>query len=220
MRATRDPWATHCCAAADPVCGSGRRRHGDLAVRPSGAARRCYRRAESGGARRPLGIVLGLTVDLRRSRSSASRRSSTASAWGRTRCVTSRSSVLDRSAAWRLLIPRARPSPRAPARRAVRALARSSRGDGFRSGLLVGGALGFVYTPCAGPILAAVITDERSRAAARWSSGLAYALGTGLMLLVLALGGRRVLDRLRGGGRALTPSSAHSARSSWSPRRS
>ena len=24
-----------------------------------------------------------------------------------------------------------------------------SRGDGFRSGLLVGGALGFVYTPCA-----------------------------------------------------------------------
>ena len=34
----------------------------------------------------------------------------------------------------------------------------SSTGDGFRSGLLVGAALGFVYTPCAGPILAAVIS--------------------------------------------------------------
>ena len=76
-----------------------------------------------------------------------------------------------------------------------------SGGDGFASGLLVGGALGFVYTPCAGPILAAVITvsaaSERAVAV-----GLAYALGTGLMLLALALGGRRVLDRLRASGRA------------------
>jgi len=32
-----------------------------------------------------------------------------------------------------------------------------SRGDGFVSGLAVGGALGFAYAPCAGPILAAVI---------------------------------------------------------------
>src|ERR1700749_2539217 len=36
------------------------------------------------------------------------------------------------------------------------ALGPRSRGEGFRSGLLVGAALGFVYTPCAGPILAAV----------------------------------------------------------------
>src|ERR1700704_3484536 len=36
--------------------------------------------------------------------------------------------------------------------------ARLARGDGFRSGLLVGATLGFVYTPCAGPILAAVIS--------------------------------------------------------------
>src|SRR6478672_2420430 len=32
------------------------------------------------------------------------------------------------------------------------------RGDGFGSGLLVGAALGLVYTPCASPILAAVIS--------------------------------------------------------------
>jgi cytochrome c biogenesis protein CcdA len=33
-----------------------------------------------------------------------------------------------------------------------------SDADGFWSGLPVGGALGFVYAPCAGPILAAVIS--------------------------------------------------------------
>src|SRR3954452_15562806 len=32
-----------------------------------------------------------------------------------------------------------------------------SNGEGFWSGLAVGGALGFVYAPCAGPILAAVV---------------------------------------------------------------
>jgi cytochrome c biogenesis protein CcdA len=32
------------------------------------------------------------------------------------------------------------------------------RGDGFGSGLVVGASLGFVYAPCAGPILAGVIT--------------------------------------------------------------
>src|SRR3954453_9720909 len=37
------------------------------------------------------------------------------------------------------------------------ALGPRTRGDGFVSGLGVGGALGFVYAPCAGPILAAVI---------------------------------------------------------------
>ncbi|HXR29433.1 MAG TPA: cytochrome c biogenesis protein CcdA [Solirubrobacteraceae bacterium] len=77
-----------------------------------------------------------------------------------------------------------------------------SRGDGFFSGLVVGGALGFVYTPCAGPILAAVITVSAASGRAV-AVGLAYALGTGLMLLALALGGRRILDRLRRSGRAL-----------------
>ena len=31
-------------------------------------------------------------------------------------------------------------------------------GSGFWSGLAVGGALGFVYAPCAGPVLAAVVS--------------------------------------------------------------
>jgi len=76
------------------------------------------------------------------------------------------------------------------------------RGDGFASGLLVGGALGFVYTPCAGPILTAVISVSAASGRAV-AVGIAYALGTGLVLLALALGGRRILDRLRGARRTL-----------------
>jgi cytochrome c biogenesis protein CcdA/thiol-disulfide isomerase/thioredoxin len=75
-----------------------------------------------------------------------------------------------------------------------------SGGDGFASGLLVGAALGFVYTPCAGPILAAVISvsaaSGRSIAVA-----LAYSLGSAAMLLALALGGRALFDRIRSAGR-------------------
>ena len=78
-----------------------------------------------------------------------------------------------------------------------------ARGDGFASGLLVGGALGFVYTPCAGPILAAVISVSAASGRAV-AVGLAYAAGTGLMLLALALGGRRILDRMRRAGRAVS----------------
>jgi cytochrome c biogenesis protein CcdA/thiol-disulfide isomerase/thioredoxin len=71
------------------------------------------------------------------------------------------------------------------------------RGDGFVSGLGVGGALGFVYAPCAGPILAAVIAV--SAASGRTVAvGAAYALGSAAVLFALALGGRRVLGSLRG----------------------
>src|SRR6476646_8124427 len=57
-----------------------------------------------------------------------------------------------------------------------------SRGDGFASGLLVGGALGFASTPCAGPILAAVISV--SAASGRTVTvALAYTLGSALVLL-------------------------------------
>ncbi len=80
------------------------------------------------------------------------------------------------------------------------ALGPRTRGDGFASGLVVGAALGFVYTPCAGPILAAVISvsavSGRSLAVA-----IAYAVGTGAMLLALTLGGRALFDRVRRAGR-------------------
>jgi cytochrome c biogenesis protein CcdA/thiol-disulfide isomerase/thioredoxin len=73
-------------------------------------------------------------------------------------------------------------------------------GDGFRSGLLVGAALGFVYTPCAGPILAAVISV--SAASGRTVLvAIAYSLGSAAVLLGLTLGGRKLFDRVRAAGR-------------------
>src|SRR5688500_12969449 len=41
--------------------------------------------------------------------------------------------------------------------RLVRTPPAAARGDGFRSGLVLGASLGLVYAPCAGPILAAVV---------------------------------------------------------------
>jgi cytochrome c biogenesis protein CcdA/thiol-disulfide isomerase/thioredoxin len=78
-----------------------------------------------------------------------------------------------------------------------------SGGQGFWSGLPVGGALGFVYAPCAGPILAAVISVSASQGTtARLAAvGVAYGLGSAVVLLTLALGGRRVIARVRRGGR-------------------
>jgi len=79
------------------------------------------------------------------------------------------------------------------------------RGDaqGFWSGLPVGGALGFVYAPCAGPILAAVISVSASSGATGKivAVGIAYGLGSALVLLGFALGGRRLMDGVRRGGR-------------------
>src|SRR3954465_4594256 len=63
-----------------------------------------------------------------------------------------------------------------------------STGDGFWSGLGVGAALGFVYAPCAGPVLAAVIAV--SAASGRTLLvGASYAAGSAVVLLVLARGG-------------------------------
>ena len=82
------------------------------------------------------------------------------------------------------------------------------RGDaqGFWSGLPVGGALGFVYAPCAGPILAADISVSASSGTTGRivAVGIAYGLGSALVLLGLALGGRRLIDRVRRGGRGAT----------------
>ncbi len=66
--------------------------------------------------------------------------------------------------------------------------------EGFWSGLLVGGGLGFVYAPCAGPILAGVITASASQTftAGRLSVALAYGIGSAVVLYALMLGGRRL----------------------------
>ncbi len=71
-------------------------------------------------------------------------------------------------------------------------------GDGFWSGVAVGGSLGFVYAPCAGPILAGVITVSASQSftAGRLAVALSYGIGSAAVLYFLMLGGRRVIAPL------------------------
>jgi cytochrome c biogenesis protein CcdA/thiol-disulfide isomerase/thioredoxin len=86
-------------------------------------------------------------------------------------------------------------APRAPAR---------ASGDGFGSGVLLGLSLGFVYAPCAGPILAGVITVSASQdfTAGRLAVAFAYSAGSAVVLYALMLGGRRLSAPLarRSGG--------------------
>src|SRR4051794_10933276 len=76
--------------------------------------------------------------------------------------------------------------------------ARLPTADGFWSGLVLGGGLGFVYAPCAGPILAGVITASASQmfSAGRLEVALAYGIGSAAALYVLLLGGRKLTRRL------------------------
>jgi cytochrome c biogenesis protein CcdA/thiol-disulfide isomerase/thioredoxin len=76
-------------------------------------------------------------------------------------------------------------APRAPAGRG---------GDGFGSGVLLGASLGLVYAPCAGPILAGVITVSAAQSftIGRLAVAAAYSLGTAVVLYGLMLGGRRL----------------------------
>jgi cytochrome c biogenesis protein CcdA len=78
--------------------------------------------------------------------------------------------------------------------------------SGFWSGILVGGALGFLYAPCAGPILAAVISVSATQGTSTdlVLLALAYGAGSAAVLLLLAFGGRRVVERVRRAGHGPT----------------
>jgi cytochrome c biogenesis protein CcdA/thiol-disulfide isomerase/thioredoxin len=71
-------------------------------------------------------------------------------------------------------------------------------GEGFWSGVAVGASLGFVYAPCAGPILAGVITVSASQpfTAGRLAVALSYGIGSAAVLYLLMLGGRRAISPL------------------------
>src|SRR4051794_9680788 len=100
-----------------------------------------------------------------------------------------------------LLVPALAARLEAPLSRLAR-FGPKSTGDGFWSGLTVGAALGFVYAPCAGPILAAVISVSAATGRTLLIA-IAYAAGSAAVLLALALGGRRLLAPLRRGGHTL-----------------
>jgi cytochrome c biogenesis protein CcdA/thiol-disulfide isomerase/thioredoxin len=79
--------------------------------------------------------------------------------------------------------------------RPFQALGRRQPGD-VGGGFFLGVALGLLFTPCAGPIIAAVAVvaaTERFSATAVFVT-LAYAVGAGLVLLGLALAARRGLN--------------------------
>jgi len=73
----------------------------------------------------------------------------------------------------------------------------SPRSNGFAGGVLVGISLGLLWTPCVGPILASVITlaitSQVSLAAVFIT--LAYALGTGIPMLIITYSGRELLTK-------------------------
>jgi cytochrome c biogenesis protein CcdA/thiol-disulfide isomerase/thioredoxin len=69
-----------------------------------------------------------------------------------------------------------------------------AEGDGFWPGVGLGCSLGVLYAPCAGPILAAVLTASASQPfnTGRLAVVFAYALGSAIVLYLLMLGGRRL----------------------------
>jgi len=78
-------------------------------------------------------------------------------------------------------------------------------GEGFWSGTAVGSSLGLVYAPCAGPILAGVITVSAAQTftVGRLAVALSYGLGSAFVLYLLMVGGRRVVAPLRSRGNGL-----------------
>jgi cytochrome c biogenesis protein CcdA/thiol-disulfide isomerase/thioredoxin len=149
-----------------------------------------------GGRRRPVGIVLGLAATFTIAIVALAQLVNgvgLASGAARTLAIV----VLVGFGAV-LLIPELAARIQAPISRLARFGPRT-RGDGFWSGVAVGGALGFVCAPCAGPILAAVTSvSATGGASARVVAvALAYAIGLSAVMLLYGLGGRAVLDRVR-----------------------
>ncbi|MBI3576927.1 cytochrome c biogenesis protein DipZ [Candidatus Gottesmanbacteria bacterium] len=68
----------------------------------------------------------------------------------------------------------------------------------FITGIFVGISLGLVWTPCVGPILAAIITLAATSTITAQSVAitLAYSIGTAIPLLAITYGGRRLLTNV------------------------
>lgn len=74
----------------------------------------------------------------------------------------------------------------------------SSVKDGFGSGVMIGMLIGLVWTPCAGPILAAVLVQvirQESDINALFMIA-AFAFGAGVPMLAIALMGRKIMSKL------------------------
>lgn len=71
--------------------------------------------------------------------------------------------------------------------------------EGFLSGILIGILIGLVWTPCAGPILAValvqIIRQQNNLNAVLLI--MAFAVGTGIPMLIISLTGRKLVAKLR-----------------------
>ena len=149
-----------------------------------------------GGRRRPLGIVLGLATTFTIAIVALAQLVEgvgLASGAARTLAI-----VVLLVFGVVLLVPELAARVQAPLSRLARFGPRT-RGDGFWSGVAVGGALGFVCAPCAGPILAAVTSVSASGGASARivAVAISYAAGLSAVLLLYAVGGRAVIERVR-----------------------
>ncbi len=150
----------------------------------------------TGGRRRPLGIVLGLAITFTIAIVALAQLvKGVGLASGAARDVAIVALFVFGIA---MLFPDLAARVQAPLSRLAR-FGPSSRGTGFWSGLAVGGALGFVCAPCAGPILAAVtaVSASTGPSVRVVVVALAFAAGLSGMMLLYALGGRAVLARIR-----------------------
>src|SRR5579862_1216323 len=150
----------------------------------------------TGGRRRPLGIVLGLALTFTIAIVALAqlvKGVGLASSAARDTAI-----VVLIAFGLVMLIPGLAARVQAPLSRLAR-FGPGQRGSGFWSGLAVGGALGFVCAPCAGPILAAVTAVSASTGATSQivAVALAYAVGLSSVMLLYALGGRAILDRVK-----------------------
>jgi cytochrome c biogenesis protein CcdA/thiol-disulfide isomerase/thioredoxin len=149
-----------------------------------------------GGRRRPVGIVLGLAITFTIAIVAlASLVKGVGLATGATRTF---AIVVLIAFGLILLIPELAERMQAPLSRLAR-FGPKTRGDGFWSGMGVGAALGFVCAPCAGPILAAVISVSASSGPTLQIVvlAIAYAIGLSAVLLLYGFGGRVVLNRIK-----------------------
>jgi len=149
-----------------------------------------------GGRRRPLGIVVGLALTFTIAIVALAqlvKGVGLAAGAARTLAI-----VLLIAFGVMLLIPELAQRVQAPLSRLAR-FGPKTRGDGFWSGMGVGAALGFVCTPCAGPILAAVISVSATTGPTVRVVlvAVAYSVGLGAVMLAYGFGGRAVLSRIK-----------------------
>ncbi len=73
-----------------------------------------------------------------------------------------------------------------------------ARYEGFWGGIVLGLSLGFIWTPCVGPILASVLTLAATQQVSYQLVAIAasYSLGSALPMLAISYGGKRILHVL------------------------